>query len=137
VTISWPQKRSDIVIVEEYVPGTVADYVFWWTICGKKNRFSSIFINFIQRLFNLNETHTLVFYLDGTTNKLLERISVRNTYTDELDYIKMQRSTLLNIARGFSSVERFHYIDTSGMNIPEVQKTILMMVNNELRVKNY
>lgn len=136
LTVSWQRKLRDVVIVEEYIPAAVAEYLFWWKIMGKKNQLSSIFINFIQRLFNRNEATTIVFYLDGTSSKLLKRIAARNTYTEQLDYIKMQRSTLLTITQNFSSADRFHYIDTSSRNIVAVEKAILTTVNNELGVES-
>jgi thymidylate kinase len=135
-TIALPRKLGCILLVEEYIPGTVADYLFWWNIIERKHELSAAFLNFAQRLFYKNEQMTTIFYLDGAICKLMERITLRNTYTEELDYIKMQRSILLNIARDFSSVDRFHYIDTSNMHVPEVQKTILITVNNELGVEH-
>lgn len=131
-TIAMPRKLGYILLVEEYIPGTVADYLFWWNKIERKHELSAAFLNFTQRLFYKNEQMTTIFYLDGAICKLMERITLRNTYTEELDYIEMQRSLLLYIARYFNSAERFHYIDTTSMDVLAVERKILAIVDNEL-----
>jgi hypothetical protein len=131
-TIALPRRFGYTILVEEYVPGTMADYLFWWRILGKRHRLSAMFLDFAQRLFYENKEVTTTFYLDGPTETLIDRICHRNTYTEELDYIEMQHLLLLNIARYLTSANLFHYIDTSVGDLSEVTNEIFSIVDSKL-----
>jgi len=115
ISIWIPLKVGRIVLVEEYLPAIVADYLHIARINGYLPR--DIWgLPFIYRLAML-APFTSVF-LDADDNVLRERWRLRGTPNEKPGYIFMQRKLLLPLTKLLS--RSFIYIDTSDSTVKEI-----------------
>jgi len=104
-----PKRLGRIVIVEEYIPATIADHFALARFL--KCSTSKIAVQFLLGLFHLGG-YTQIVFLDASTDQLESRWTSRGSVKEESDYLEVQRTILLSIARNISS-EDIIYIDTT------------------------
>ncbi|MGD0329216.1 MAG: hypothetical protein ABSB40_02075 [Nitrososphaeria archaeon] len=128
-----PIKRGRIVIVEEYFPAAISDYMYLARSIGYPIKDLSFAINYMQKLSYLGGSYLIIF-LDTNTKDLLTHWMNRNIraelYTNILiapDYIGMQRSVLLNISKKLCS--KLLYLRIDNKTIKEIQKIIIEFLN--------
>ncbi len=122
LSVYLPMKMGRTVIVEEYIPASIADYVY----LGKSINFpikGMIFIiNYMLKLFRICNL-TSVIFLDACDFCLVDRWRKRKSVNELTDYLIMQRNLLLNLSKNLSS--NFLYIDTTNKTIEEVHELII------------
>ena len=132
LNVALPLKLGRVVLVEECMYGTLAEYFFWWKNMKTRDRVSAGFMCLIERLIYKNQLSTFTVYLNASYPHLTARIAHRNTYTEDLKYIQMQQSTLLSLARSLSPTEQFHYIDTTNKDVQTVKLQMFPIVEKAL-----
>jgi len=121
--IYLPLKLGYIVLVEEYIPATISDYIYLSKIIDFPLRASSFAINYLLKLMNLCGP-TQIIFLDAEDNELKRRWKLRGSFDEREDYLKMQRTLLLQMSRELSS-HRLICINTGAKTLAEVQKLIM------------
>jgi len=123
LTIYLPLKMRHIVIVEEYLPSTIADHVYVARILGLPIKSPSTAVSFMLRMVHLGGSMQTIF-LDAHNNVLKDHWRARRMNLDERpDYLNMQRTILLSLSKKLSSDDLL-YIDTSKQTIEETHKLI-------------
>lgn len=117
-----PLKMRHIVVVEEYIPATIADYVYLAKVLNLPLRNISSAIYLMLRLLHLSGFMQTIF-LDADENVLRSRWSRRGSLDEKPDYLQMQRTLLLSFSEKFSST--FLYINTSSKTINETHRLII------------
>ena len=121
--IYLPLKLGYTVLIEEYIPATISDYVYLSKIVNFPLRVNSFAINYLLKLMNLCGP-TQIIFLDAKNDELRIRWKLRRSLDEREDYIQMQRTLLLQISRGLSSMN-FIYINTGAKTLVETQKLIM------------
>jgi len=121
--IYFPLKLGYIVLVEEYIPATISDYIYLSRIINFPLRVNSFAINYLLRLMNLCGP-TQIIFLDAKNDELRIRWKLRKSFDEKEDYLQMQRTLLLQISKELSSMN-FIYIDTRAKTLVETQKLII------------
>jgi len=121
LTIYLPLKMGYIILVEEYLPATIADYIYLAEATGLSQRKVHSAISFLQRLLYLGGPIYTIFF-DAPTLVLENRWKFRKTPSEAISYLRMQRTLLLSISKRLSS--SFIYIRTDG-NIKEIHEFII------------
>lgn len=120
-----PVRLGFVVLVEEYIPAIVADYVYLSRVLGVPLRALSSLLGLVLRLFRLGGPIGVVF-LDADNRVLELRWRRRGSPTERLDYLKMQRTILRRLAEAMSE-GRFVYIDTAGRSVRETHEEIVRL----------
>ena len=116
-----PLKLGYVVLVEEYIPATIADYIYLSKIIGFALKPKSFAITFPLRLmYTGGFTHTI--FTDAENDVLKNRQRRRGSFEEKEDYLSMQRNLLLSISRKLSN--RLLYLDTGKRTIEETHKLI-------------
>lgn len=124
--IHVPVKAGFVVLVEEYIPATVVDYVSLSKAIGLPRGASSFASNFMLRLQNLGGPMQVIF-LDARANALKSRWRLRNQLEERPDYVRMQRTTLRSLLYRSSS-GRLLYLDTTNQTVENVHNLIMKYV---------
>lgn len=122
LNIHIPTKAGFLVLVEDYVPATIVDYMCLTKAIGLPLGASSSTSKFMLRLQHLGGPFQVIF-LDAQTDALKFRWSHRKQLEERPDYIRMQRSTLLSLSNRSSS-GRLLYVNTTNQTIERVHKLI-------------
>lgn len=125
LTIYIPLKMRRIVIVEEYLFATIADYIYLARVLGLPFKAISPMIGFVLKLLQLGGI-TQTIFLDALDKTLEKRWDKRSSLNEKTEYLQMQRTLLLFIAKFFSS--SFLYLDTGNRTIGETHKLILQEI---------
>jgi thymidylate kinase len=131
ITIYLPSRIHRIVIVEEYIPATIADYVYLAKAVGFPLEELAPTVSFMLRLLSLGGSFRTVF-LDVRDDVLGERWERRASLDEKPDYLRMQRILLLFIAKKFSS--SFLYIDATHKTIREVHELVMHHVMAQYKI---
>jgi len=123
LTIYLPLMVGYIVLVEEYIPATIADYIYIAKATGLPFRSLSSTLNFMLKLMHLGGT-TQVIFLDADTDTLKFRWNRRESLDEKSDYLSMQRSALLSLSKKLSSHEVL-YVNTTVQTVEETQRLIV------------
>lgn len=122
-TIFIPAKMGYSVLVEEYAPATISDYIYLSKVIGLPRETSFFAIRYISTLMRAGGMMYVIF-LDARSDVLELRWKSRGTLDEKPDYIQMQRTTLLSLSKMFSPYEVLH-IDTTNRNIGETHEMIV------------
>jgi len=122
VSIYVPLKLGYTVLVEEYIPATISDYIYLSKIIKLPLKVNSFAINFLLKLMRLCAPKQIVF-LDAENTKLIYRWKLRRSFGEREDYLLMQRTILMQISKRLSY--EFLYINTGSKTIEETHKLIL------------
>ncbi len=121
MSVYIPLKMRRIVLVEEYLSATIADYLYLAKILGLPFKAVSPAVKFMQRLLQLGGPMQTIF-LDASNGVLETRWSQRSSLTEKTDYLQMQRTVLLSASkRSFS----FLYVETANKTIEETHRIII------------
>lgn len=118
-----PLKLGYIVLVEEYIPAIISDYIYLSRIVNFPLKVRSFTINYLLKLMSLNPTQ--IIFLDAENDKLVYRWKLRRSFDEKEDYIQMQRTILLRVSKRLS--HKFLYIDTGTKTIKETHKLVINM----------
>lgn len=116
-----PLKCGYVVLVEEYLPATIADYIFLSKTISFPVKNISFALKFIEKLMSLAGPMKVIF-LDADTDVLRFRWKLRGSMDESLDYLNMQRTLLLPLLKMTSS--KLFYIKTTNQTIKETHKQI-------------
>lgn len=128
--ICLPLKLGYTVIVEEYIPAIISDYMYLSKLVKFPLKTNFFTIRYMLRLMSLCNP-TQIIYLDAENDKLAFRWKVRRSFEEREDYIRMQRSILLQISKKLSYT--FLYVNTGAKTIDETHNLI---INSLLRNGN-
>lgn len=118
ISIWLPFKAGRIVLVEEYLPATIADYIHIARINGYKLKDVRGIIAYIYRL-SASVPFTSIF-LDANDVTLRKRWKLRGTPDEKPDYLIMQRKVLFSLTKLLSS--HLVCINTSNSTLKEVSR---------------
>ncbi|RLF02808.1 MAG: hypothetical protein DRJ59_02550 [Thermoprotei archaeon] len=117
-----PLKLGYTVLVEEYIPATITDYIYISEILEIPLKINSFIIRYLLRLMSLCYPIQVIF-LDAGDHVLFHRWKARGSLIEGKDYIRAQRTVLLRISKVLS--QEFLYIDTGVKTIEETHKLIM------------
>jgi len=117
-----PLKLGYTVLVEEYIPATISDYIYLSKIVNSSLRMNSFVISYLLKLTSLCGP-TQVVFLDAKDDELALRWKVRGSFDEREDYIRMQRTILLQVSKKLSC--KFLYINAGTKTIKEVHEIII------------
>ena len=121
LSIFVPLKLGYVVLVEEYIPATIADYIYLSRIVDFVLKPKSFAITFPLRLMYMGGfTHTI--FMDAENDILKSRQRQRGSFEEREDYLNMQRNLLLSISRKLSN--RLLYLNTGKQAIEETHRLI-------------
>ncbi|WP_342784744.1 hypothetical protein [Thermofilum sp.] len=130
-SIYLPLKLGYVVLVEEYIPATISDYIYLSKIIGFTLGTRSFAITFPLKLMHLGGFTQIVF-LDAENSELKCRWKRRRSFDERNDYLDMQRTVLLSISRRLSS-NRLLYIDVSKQTIEETHQLIRKQLMSKVK----
>jgi thymidylate kinase len=125
-SIYLPSRLGYFVLVEEYIPATISDYIYLSRVTNSPLKVNSFAINCLLRLMILCGPTQIVF-LDAKDDELKRRWGLKDGHDERKDYLQMQRTLLLRIAEKLSSY-RLIYIDTEANTLAEIQKLIMTQI---------
>jgi thymidylate kinase len=123
ISIYLPLRLGYIVLVEEYIPATISDYIYLSRFIKFPLKMNSFTINYLLRLMNLCWPAQIIF-LDAKDDELKKRWKLRKSFDEKEDYLQMQRTLLLQISKKLSSLN-FIYINTETKALEETQILII------------
>ncbi|MEM0216796.1 MAG: hypothetical protein QW612_04565 [Candidatus Bathyarchaeia archaeon] len=124
ILIWLPFKAGHIVLVEEYLPAIVADYLHIARINGHPPKGVIATIAYIHRLAIL-APFTSVF-LNANDTILKERWKLRDTPSEKPEYLSMQRKLLLSLTKLLS--HHTIYIDTSDSTVKDISHSLEYLI---------
>jgi len=116
-----PLRLGYVVLVEEYIPAIVFDYVYLSKTVKFPSRKLSFALNYVLRLLNLCRP-TQTFFLDSEGSELSLRWKLRGSPSEREDYVRIQRSLLFKLSK--TSTNEFFYLNTQGKTIWEIHSVI-------------
>ena len=117
-----PLKLGYTILVEEYIPATISDYIYLSKIIKFPLEVNSFAVNYLLRLMSFYNL-TQIIFLDAENGKLTYRWKLRGGFNEREDYVRMQRTILLQVSKKLSY--RFLYINTGTKTIKEAHKLII------------
>jgi hypothetical protein len=126
-SIYLPLRLGYTILIEEYIPATISDYIYLSRIINFHLRVDSFAINYLLRLMNLCGPTQMIF-LDAGDDELKRRWKLRGSFDEREDYLKMQRTLLLQMLRELSP-NGFIYINTDTKTLIETQKLIMSQLS--------
>ncbi len=110
------------VLVEEYIPATIADYMYVAQTIGLPPEAVSSAIGFVSKLM-YSVGPTRVIFLDADTKELKLRWLSRGSSEERIDYLSMQRSILRSLSTKLFPNEAF-YANTTDQRVEETQSLV-------------
>jgi len=121
-SIYIPLKLGYVMLVEEYIPATISDYIYLSRVVGFTLKSQSFTVTFPLRLMQLGGPTQMVF-LDAENSELKSRWKHRKSFNERHDYLCMQRTLLLSLSKSLSHA--LIYINTSNQTIEQTHRLIL------------
>jgi hypothetical protein len=123
INIYLPLRLGYIVLVEEYIPAAISDYIYLSRIINFPLETNSFAINYLLRLMSLCSP-TQIIFLDAKNNELKMRWKLRGSFDEREDYLRMQRTLLLRMSRELLFMNLI-YVNTSSKTLKETQELIM------------
>ncbi len=120
-----PLRLGRVIIVEEYIPATLADYAYLAWRAKTSNALLTMFFQAYLRLLALAPM-IITFYLDAKDTELLSRWKTRGTPLEDKIYIAMQRSVLRKLASMLS--KEYYELDTTNKPLGSIHASIIRNV---------
>ena len=117
-----PLKLGYTILVEEYIPATISDYIYLSKIIKFPLKVNSFAVNYLLKLMSFYNPAQIIF-LDAENSKLTYRWKLRGKFNERKDYVRMQRTLLLQVSKKLSY--RLLYINTGTKTIKEAHKLII------------
>lgn len=127
VKIYIPLKLGYTLLIEEYIPAILADYIHISKSINLEPGAISFPIGLISKLAYLAEPMTVI-YLDADTKELSSRWKNRGSRKEVSKYLQMQRSLLLALSKKFSS-EKLVHVNTTNQTVLETLEEITKELN--------
>ncbi len=121
LTVYIPIKRHRIVIVEEYLYASIADYIYIVKKLGLSLKTLYPAANFLLRLFKLSGNVQTIF-LNANNVELAKRWDKRFSLKEKIEYLQMQHYVLLPLSMLSPS---FLYLETDKRNISATHEYIM------------
>ena len=115
IDIYLPLKFGLTVIVEDYLPATLADYAYLSDKIGQDPKRLDFLFRMIQKLAAL-EGNTGAIFLDANNDSLRARWSIRKSFGEKMEYLEMQRN-LVRIYLDSLIPGKTLFIDTTSKTI--------------------
>jgi hypothetical protein len=122
-SIYLPLKLGYVLLVEEFTPATISDYIYLSRIINFPLKMNSFVVNYLVRLINLCSP-TQIIFLDAKNDELKIRWKLRGSFDEREDYLHMQRTLLLQISRKLSTIKLI-YVNTGSKTLTESQEIIM------------
>jgi hypothetical protein len=123
ITVYIPVRIGFIVLVEEYIPATIADYVYLAKAIGQQPIRLTFPSDLLLRLIGANTPVEIVF-LDASDETLCFRWAKRKSFSEKKDYLHMQR-TLIPLLLNSIMPNHVLYLDTTRKTIEETNSLVL------------
>lgn len=118
-----PSKFYKYILIEEYLPGTLVDYVHAKLILRLNRKFLMRAIHVLLRLLYIDST-TIVLVCN--VQSLPYRWKARNTPSEAHSYLKVQEKVFSLWSK---HVENTFYISTEGKSVKETNREIRKLLN--------
>lgn|GEM_PF-1356492 len=115
--VKIPIAMGQVVIVEEYLPAIIADYFYISNAINLHPKVSFATTEFLSRVLNSAGPMYVVF-LDADNDTLRQRWKLKGRLLEKTEYIRAQRTILLQCAMGFS-YPNFLVVDTTTKSVYE------------------
>ncbi|MEM0471725.1 MAG: hypothetical protein QXI22_07125 [Sulfolobales archaeon] len=126
-----PLKLGYTILVEEYIPATISDYLYLSRTIGLSLRPRSFTVIFLLRLMQLGG-FTQIIFLDAENSELKHRWKRRGSPDERGDYINIQRTLLLQVSKELSS-NGLLYVNTSKQTPEKVHQLIKEQLMGETK----
>jgi len=126
VNIYIPIKRGNTIIVEEYIPATIASYKYYCERLEISQEIIAFPTRILLRLMSMFSTQAVFF--DAESNILKTRWNLRGSQMESDRYICMQRKILLPVVLDVLP-NKVLYIRTDNYSISEVHRMLLTKFN--------
>jgi broad-specificity NMP kinase len=133
VTVLLPRKFGHIVIVEEYIPATICDYMYLHKALNLPGDIPKFATEFLLRLLYVGGPMQAIF-LDARQNTLQSRWKNRNTAEERPEYLVAQRSKLLVLTEKLSA-HNVLFINTSDRKVIETHEMLVNFLAKQACVK--
>lgn len=131
--IKLPLKWGYVVLVEEFLPAIVTDYVYISRTVDLQSRTSNGVIRFVSRILTSAGPMENVF-LDAQSNVLQIRWATRGTPLEKPAYLRAQREMLLRCSMELSNHDCL-YIDTTKKTVEQTQTCIRTRLHMDARAQ--
>ncbi|MEM1646308.1 MAG: hypothetical protein QXL96_10710 [Ignisphaera sp.] len=125
ISIWLPLKAGYIILIEEYFPAVIADYLHIARINGHPPKDGIAIITYFY-----NKLATLVpftsIFLDANDTELKKRWKLRGTPSEKPEYLLMQRKLLLPLTKLLS--RHTIYIDTTDSTIKDINRRLEYLI---------
>lgn len=128
-SIYIPTKLGYFVIVEDYIPSAIADYIYLCKLLRLPTKKASFAIDLARRLIPTGGSTKAVF-LNADTGVLESRWKRRGTLEEKHDYLHMQRTLLLLLTRRL--IFDLLYIDTTHRTVKEVHEIVTNFLESRM-----
>jgi len=131
-----PMKLGYNVLVEDYIPSIITDYIYLAKFINASIKRSSFALSIIFKLMFLSGSPHIIF-LNADANMLKNRRLQRGDLDEYQDYLHVQQITLKSFSESFLSHEIL-CIDTSKNSIKGTRnKIISYLFNSDKRIRNF
>ncbi len=129
ISIKLPLMLGRFVLVEEYLPATVLDYLILFRVRKVISRKS---FNIIYKLCaslsaSCTQGQNVTFFFDASNDVLFKRYRSRGSFMEKRLYLDMQRRLLPHLYSRLLGGQ-IVFIDTSSNSIPDVQQLLREIV---------
>jgi thymidylate kinase len=122
ISVYIPSKIGYVVLVEEYIPATISDYLYLGKALNLPPRVFCLTMNWMLKLMHSGGPIQMVF-LDADVDVLRFRWKKRGSLNEKSDYLGMQRTTLLSLSKKLSL--RILCFNTTNQTIRETHEKIV------------
>ncbi|MFX0137129.1 MAG: hypothetical protein ACFFDN_26050 [Candidatus Hodarchaeota archaeon] len=130
VHIYIPRKIGRLVIVEDYIPTTIADHIFLCRGLGLPREGYKFFKNYMTALMHLAGPFQSVI-LDAKFSESEKRRKGRGRWNELPEYVHIQSPLLFEMSNDLAKGDNL-YIDTTLKSVEEVRDIIIKHLTEEL-----
>lgn len=128
IEIYIPSKLGYTVIVEEYLPSSIVDYLYLSKKINLEKELPTELLEFLLKLIYLIKPIQIIF-LDAKDEVLVARWQRRGSPIQRPDYIKAKRTILQRIIKNISLSESL-FLETGDKDIAEINEKIVRWVSS-------
>jgi len=122
LNIYIPFRLGYAVLVEEYIPATIADYLYLSRVASYPLDVDSFPARYLLKLANLCRPVYMI-YLGAEDTELYRRWIARESTEERSDYLSMQRTILLKLCKKLA--DKFIYENTESRSPKEVSRSVI------------
>ncbi len=125
VELLIPLKLGFLILVEEYLPATIADYLYLAHTLNYRSKILKWALTLLVKLLQIGKPVKAIF-MDASDQELKNRWTARGSFEESLSYISMQRMLLPRLLKEFS--EDFTYMFTAKSSVTETHVAVINLV---------